>query len=180
MTTVKSSLQALVLALQTAWQKRSTRERQLLSTAAVVMVLALLWSTAMAPALRTWREAPARQAALDAQTSAMHQLQAQAQLLKKPSPITRAEAIQWLEANIPPSLGKGAKWSLQGEQLSVSLSDTSAEQLTAWLSQARERAQALPVQAQLQQAPSATDGVKAPADDDRAVRWSGNLLLSLP
>jgi general secretion pathway protein M len=180
MTAVKLTLKAMVLGLQTVWQQRSTRERQLLSTAAVLMVLVLLWSTAMAPALRTWREAPARQAALDAQTSAMHQLQAQAKLLKKPTPITRAEAIRWLEANIPTSLGKGAKWSLQGEQLSVSLSGTPADQLAMWLSQARERAQALPVQAQLQQTPSATDGVKTPADGDRAVRWSGNLLLSLP
>lgn len=180
MTSPKLKLQAVLLDLQTAWQHRAPRERQLLSAAAVLLLLALMWHKAIAPALHTWREAPARQAALDAQTSRMQQLQAQAQSLKKPTPITRAEALRWLEANIPPSLGKDTKWSLQGEQLSVILSGTPADQLAAWLSNARERAQALPVQAQLQQTPTANDASKSPTDGYHAVRWSGSLLLSLP
>lgn len=180
MTSPKLRLRAKLLDLQTAWQQRAPRERQLLSAAAVLLLLALLWHMAIAPALHTWREAPARQAVLDAQTSRMQQLQAQAQSLKKPTPITRAEAIRWLEENIPPSLGKDTKWSLQGEQLSVILSGTPADQLAAWLSNARERAQALPVQAQLQQTPTAKDASKNLADVNLAVRWSGSLLLSLP
>jgi general secretion pathway protein M len=176
----KLKLQTMVLDLQITWQQRTLRERQLVSAAAVLLMLALTWSVAIAPALRIWREAPVRQAALDAQTSQMQQLQAQAQSLKKPSSVTRAEAIRWLEANIPTSLGKDTKWSLQDEQLSVILSGTSADQLAGWLGQAREQAQALPLRAQLQQTALAADGSKTPADGDRTVRWSGSLLLSLP
>jgi general secretion pathway protein M len=177
---LKQKLQPMMAALQTAWRQRTPRERQLLGTATVVLMLFLLWNVAIAPALRTWREAPARQTVLDAQTRKMQALQAQVQALKKPSVITRVEAIQWLEASIPQSLGKDAKWSLQGERLSLILLGTSAEQLASWLVQAREQAQALPVQAQLQQTPLPTDVTKISAAGPSTVRLSGTLLLSLP
>jgi general secretion pathway protein M len=106
----------------------------------------------------------------------MQQLQAQAQAFKKPQAVTRAEALRWLEENIPTQLGTETRWQLQGERLSVQLSGTSPEQLASWLKQARERAQALPVQAQLQQANPASK----PDASEQAVRWSGSLLLSLP
>jgi len=168
MSALKQKLQPMMTALLSVWHRRTHREQQLLSAGAAIFVSVLLWNTAIAPALRTWREAPARQAALDLQTSQMQKLREQVQALKKPSVISRTKAIQWLEANIPESLGKDAKWRLQGEQLSVSLSSTSAEQLAAWLGQARERAQALPVKAQLQMV------------SDSAGRISGTLMLSLP
>ncbi len=180
MNALQHKLQGIRRDLHSAWQQRTPREQQLLSAAAGILVLALLWGVAIKPALVTWREAPARQSALDTQTSHMLQLQAQVQALKKPSAITRAEALRWLEANIPQSLGKDAKWSLQGEQLSVTLSGATATQLTTWLGQARELAQALPVQAQLQQTPSPTDKSKPAGPADNTVRWSGSLLLSLP
>ena len=45
---------------------------------------------------------------------------------------------------------------------------------------AREQAQALPVQAQLQQTPSPPATAKGPVNGDSTVRWSGILVLSLP
>jgi hypothetical protein len=120
----------------------------------------------------------------------MQQLQAQALTLQKPSAVTRAEAIRWLEENIPNQLGAETRWQLQGDRLSVQLSDTPAEKLADWLGQARERAQVLPVQAQLRQPPA--DNAKPPAantaasamgkpdEASRPVRWQGSLLLSLP
>ena len=120
----------------------------------------------------------------------MQQLQAQAQTLKKPSAVTRAEAIRWLEENIPTQLGAQTRWQLQGERLSVQLADTSPERLASWLGQARERAQALPVQAQLQRSPAEAAKPKAPNSASNAtdkpelashpVLWQGSLLLSLP
>lgn len=183
-------LAAVITPLNQAWQQRTARERQWMLMAAWVVLAAALWSIALAPALRTWQQAPAHQAALDATSQQMQQLQAQAQALKKPSAITRAEAIRWLEENIPNQLGAETRWQLQGDRLSVQLSDTPAERLADWLGQARERAQVLPVQAQLQQ-PSA-DTAKPPAPKtaasamgkpelaNRPVRWQGSLLLSLP
>lgn len=171
-----SSRTALRAALSQAWHQRTPRERLFMQVAAWVLVTFGLWSLAIAPALRTWHEAPTRQAALDATSNQMQQLQAQAQAFKKPQAVTRAEALRWLEDNIPTQLGTETHWQLQGERLSVQLSETSPEQLASWLGQARERAQALPVQAQLQQASPAS---KTDATG-QAVRWNGSLLLSLP
>ena len=66
------------------------------------------------------------------------------------------------------------------KQASEPLRHTPANQLTVWLRQAREQAQALPVQPQLQQVPTPPTAAKAPASGDSAVRWSGTLVLSLP
>lgn len=183
---VAAPLRASLIA---AWAQRSARERQLLSLAAVVLALAAVWRIALAPALQTWHEAPARQAALDRQSAQMRQLKAQAQSLKKPSAISRADAVQWLERNLS-GLGADAKLSLQGERATVSLQAAPADGLAPWLQQAREHAQALPVQAQLRQVSvpaaakpvPATPAVKAPdaAASSSAVRWSGTLVLSLP
>ena len=163
-------------ALTQIWQQRTSRERQLMLVAAWTLTASVLWSLAVAPALRTWQEAPTRQAALDATSNQMQQLQAQAQAFKKPSAVNRTEALRWLEENIPKQLGAQTRWQLQGERLSVQLSGTSPEQLAYWLGQARERAQALPVQAQLQQA----SPTNKPDASEQAVRWNGSLLLSLP
>ncbi|MDP4622765.1 MAG: type II secretion system protein GspM, partial [Hydrogenophaga sp.] len=103
--TSTQALQPLIAAARATWQKRTPRERQWLRLAALVMLLALTWRLALEPALTTWREAPSRQAALDQKTSQMRQLQAQAKALQKPTTITRAEALRWLEANIPANLG---------------------------------------------------------------------------
>ncbi|PUE06248.1 hypothetical protein B9Z51_15625 [Limnohabitans sp. T6-5] len=196
MSTWQNQLQAttapLRASLRAAWAQRSARERQLLSLAAVILALAAVWRIALAPALQTWNEAPARQAALDRQSAQMRQLQAQAQSLKKPSAITRADAVQWLERNLA-ALGADAKLSLQGERATVSLQAAPADGLTRWLQQAREHAQALPVQAQLRQVSEPATAKPGPASlaspaaktpdapaQSSAVRWSGTLVLSLP
>lgn len=148
-TTTPQALKAMQSALQQAWAQRSPRERQLLGWGAVALLLAALWSWALAPAWRTWQEAPAQQERLDAQTQTMRQLQAQARNLQKPNPITRSESARWLESNLT-ELGPNAKLSLQGERATLSVDAVPAQALARWISQARERAVALPVQAQLQ------------------------------
>jgi general secretion pathway protein M len=97
--------------------------------------------------------------------------------------------VQWLERNLA-ALGADAKLSLQGERATVSLLAAPADGLAPWLQQAREHAQALPVQAQLRQVSepatakpgTASPAAKAPdaAANSSAVRWSGTLVLSLP
>ena len=190
MSAATSSLAALRSALHQAWSQRSPREQQLLSLAAAVVLLAALWSLALAPAWRTWQEAPERQTRLDAQTQHMRQLQAQAKGLQKASPITRAEALQWLESSVK-DLGPGAKIQAQGERATLRVEAAPAAPMARWLSQARERAQALPLQAQLQQtqpaakgpaspaSPSATAAV-APSDKAADVHWRGTVVLRLP
>ena len=182
--------QALRLALSQAWSQRSPREQQLLRLAALLILLAAVWTQALAPAWRTWQEAPERQARLDAQTRHMQLLQAQAKSLQKSSPLPRAEAMKWLESSIQ-DLGPGAKIQWQGERATLSVEAAPAAPMARWLSQARERAQALPLQAQLQQTqpaakgpaspagPSATAAV-APSDKAAEVHWRGTVVLRLP
>lgn len=170
------SLQSLVTPVrkgwQAAWARRNPREQLLLGLGAWVMGLAVLWTLALAPALQTWQEAPARQALLDAQSQRMRELQMQAQSLQKPAAISRTDATQWLEKNLA-ELGPNARISLQGESASLSLQAAPAAALALWLSQARENAQALPTQAQLQQ-------VSAPGPDHNKATWRGSLVLRLP
>jgi general secretion pathway protein M len=170
------SLQTLVTPVrkgwQAAWARRNPREQLLLGLGAWVMGLAVLWTLALAPALQTWQEAPARQALLDAQSQRMRELQMQAQSLQKPAAISRTDATLWLEKNLA-ELGPNARISLQGESASLSLQAAPAAALALWLSQARENAQALPTQAQLQQ-------VSAPGPDHNEATWRGSLVLRLP
>jgi general secretion pathway protein M len=165
------------------WQQRSGRERQGLLLASACIALALVWRIALAPALQTWQEAPAKQAWLDQQSQQMQTLQAQAQELKQSHALTRREAVQWLEAHLE-DLGPGAKLQLQADAASVSLQAAPAQALALWLSQARENAHVRPVQAQLQQVtnpPSSTPSVATAAPNmDSAARWSGSLQLRLP
>ena len=161
---------------QTAWARRSPRERQLLGIGFGVLSLAALWLLALAPALRTWQEAPARQALLDTQSQRMRQLQAQAQGLQKPRAIAPTDAALWLEKNLT-ELGPNARISIQGDSATLSLQAAPAAALARWLSLARDNAQALPTQAQLQQVSPAGPGKQ---DHSPEATWRGSLVLRLP
>lgn len=167
--TTPHAVKAMQTALQQAWAQRNPREQKLLAWGAVVLLLAAVWSLALAPAWRTWQEAPAQQARLDAQTQTMRQLQAQAQNLQKPNPITRSESARWLESSLT-ELGPNAKLSLQGERATLSVDAAPAQALARWISLAREHAVALPVQAQLQ----------ANASSDTPGLLRGTLVMRLP
>jgi general secretion pathway protein M len=157
---------------QAAWARRSPREQQLLGIGFWVLALAALWMLALAPALRTWQEAPARQALLDTQSQRMRQLQAQAQSLQKPAAPSRTDAALWLEKNLA-ELGPNARISIQGDSATLSLQAAPAAALARWLSQARDNAQALPTQAQLQHA-------STPDPNSLDATWRGSLVLRLP
>lgn len=163
--------------LKAFWQQRSLRERRALGWAAVVLVLFSTWSVALAPALRTWQEAPAKQTALDQQTQHMLQLQAQARQWQAMPVIKRRQAIEWLQTHAK-DLGADAKAQVQGDWVHLTVQAAPAEALANWISQAREHAHAKPVQAQMQQVPSPNKpGTANPATQ---VMWSGTLQLSLP
>ncbi len=157
---------------QAAWARRNPREQLLLGIGIWVLGLAALWLLALAPALGTWHEAPARQALLDTQSQRMRQLQTQAQGLQKPRAIARNDATLWLEKNLV-DLGPNARISLQGDRATLSLQAAPAAALARWLSLARDNAQALPTQAQLQQ-------VSPAKADSPEVTWRGSLVLRLP
>lgn len=173
-----------VQSLQNTWQKlwgqRSAREQQLLGWASLVLVLATVWSLALAPALGTWLEAPDKQAQLDAQSQRMRQLQLQAQIMQKPPTLSRAEATQWLENSLG-SLGPNAQISLQGERVTLRVQAAPADALARWMSQARDNAQALPLQAELQQTEAVTSLTGSqPSGASRSARSAGASLPQTP
>lgn len=170
------SLKPFRAALKHAWAQRQPREQQLLRWGAGLLVLAALWSVAIEPAWRTWQSAPAQQALLDAQTQTMRQLKVQAQSLQKPNPISRQESMQWLQKNLS-DLGPNAQVSFQGESATLNLKASPPEALARWVTQARERALAMPVQAQLQ-----PETVTGPSDSaaKKTPLLRGTLVLRLP
>ena len=172
---------AIFQALLQAWQQRSPREKKGLTLVALLLTLNLLWSLALSPVWRTWQQAPAKQAELDRQTQRMRELQAQAKSLQTPPAHSGAQARQWLEASVR-DLGAGARIQVQGDRATLSVESAPADRMARWLSQARERAQALPVQAQLQQAapPSTNANAAAPLAGKPAMPSAGPAALTNP
>ena len=163
---------AWMQALRTAWQQRPVRERLGVLAGSALLMLILLWQIAIGPAWSVWREAPARQARIDARTRQMLQWQTQAQELQPVARVDRREALPRLQAAADRLLGPGARLQPQGEQLLVTLQAAPAEGLAQWLALARNEAQVLPLQARLQQ----------PDDTSRPTEalWQGSLLMRLP
>lgn len=160
-----------------AWEQRSPRERSALLLGALVLGMALLWQLLLAPALATWRMAPQKQAELDLQTQRMRQLDAQAQQLQAPARLPRQQALAWLEGTASALLGEGARLQVQGDQVQITLKAASASGLAQWLTQAREKAQALPHSVRLQRTPPARETVPGNAPE---TLWSGEMTLRLP
>lgn len=134
------------------WQARVPRERQALLAVAVVLALFVGWSFAIAPALRTLRDAPAQLDRLDGQLQQMQRIAAESAALRGVAPVSNAQAALALKA-ASDRLGDRARLSLQGERATLTLTNLDSEALRNWLVEARSGARARPVEAQLQRGP---------------------------
>lgn len=157
-----SALQALAPAREAArarWQRLAPRERQLLSVAGALAVVALLWFVAIAPAWRTLREVPAQREALEAQLQQMQGMAAEAQALRAVPPVPPDQAQAALTAAAQ-RLGAQGKLVPQGAQRMVlTLQGASSAQLAAFLGEARAGARARVLEATLNQTgPGSYDG----------------------
>jgi general secretion pathway protein M len=74
--------------------------------------------------------------------------------------------MRQLEATIRSQLGVSARYSIAGERVTVSLTNTPAAALAQWLAQVRTNARAIPGEAKLTR--NASGG------------WDGTLVLTLP
>ncbi|WP_423456620.1 type II secretion system protein GspM [Ottowia sp. VDI28] len=167
-TTARTSLQ--LAAAQ--WARLDARERRLISVAATVVVLALLWWLTLSPAINTLRVAGEQRQALEAQAQQMQRLQAEAEKLKALPKLSQSEALKALETAVKDRLGTGGKLSVVGDRANVTLKDVPADALAEYLADARANARATPVEARLTRAPGSAPGTPA--------RWNGTLSLSLP
>ena len=147
------------------WDQRPAREQHLLQLCGLLVAAALLWSLALAPALRTLRSFETQRAAQSTQLQTMLRLQAQAQALQALPPLSQAAATQALQLSVQQTLGASADMVVHGDNASVTLRNVSAESLAQWLASARTNARCTPLQAHLTRT---------------AAGWSGTLQMALP
>lgn len=153
-------------ALQARWTALAPRERVLVVAAAALVGLALAWWVALGPAITTLREAESQHRTLDAQLTHMQRLQAQAKAMQALPKQAPEEAMRQLEGAIRQQLGTSARYSIAGDRVTVTLTNTPPAALAQWLSQIRTNARAIPGEARL--ARNAGGG------------WDGSLVLALP
>lgn len=152
--------------LSARWSAMAPREKILVGAAAGLILFALVWWLAVAPALAVLRQSTEQHAALDAQLARMKSLQQQAQALQSQPKLNPDEAGRQLEATVRQRLGTTARMTIAGDRVTVTLAGTPADALAGWLAQARVNARALPTEARLTR--NAGGG------------WDGTVVLSLP
>jgi len=167
--TSPSPIARLTLALSVAMARLSSRERNAVTIAAWVIGLGLLWWLAVAPALDTLRQAPARHTRLDAQLGQMQRLAATAEGLRGQStalPPGRDEVLRALETATA-GLAGTAQIAVLGDRATLTLRNTPPEALAQWLAQVRINARLLPLDGQINREPGSPG-------------WNGTLVLSGP
>ena len=170
----KNALKTALAPLQQRWNALAQREQNLVLMAGSIVLLALIWWIAIAPALHSLRTAPARQAAAESQLQTMLQMQAQAELLRQQPQGNSADASTQLEQSLKTELGSSAQLQWLGNRAQVSLSNAAAPALARWLAQVRDNSHASVAEMKLNRNPGES------VDGAAVTRWSGNLLLDLP
>jgi len=159
--------------MKSEWRSRfkalPDKDRQRLKYLALGLFLSLLWFWNMAPALKTYREAPLQLAQLELQSQNLKSLQTQALALQKAPRMNAQNASTVLQQTVTEILGSSAKLNLEAGRATVNLAPTSADALAQFLASARVKAYALPVEAKLQKTKTADQEL-----------WRGTLILSLP
>jgi general secretion pathway protein M len=147
------------------WRQLKMSERRLILAAFWVILVALLWLLAIAPALKTIKEAPVQHRALDAKLQSMRALSIEAKTLQNQPKLGLDEAQKALQSAVSQRFGSAAQLNLAGERATLTLKNANPQELAQWLTQARVNARALPGEAKLNKT---GDG------------WDGTLVLNLP
>lgn len=147
------------------WRQLKVNERRLILMALWVILSALLWLFAIAPALKIIKEAPEQHRALDAKLQNMRALAVEAKTLQSQPKLAFDDAQKALQSAVTQRFGSAAQLNLTGERASLTLKNANPQELAQWLTQARVNARALPSEAKLNRN---GDG------------WDGTLVLNLP
>jgi general secretion pathway protein M len=147
------------------WRQLKMSERRLILTAFWLILAALVWWLAIAPALKTIKEAPAQDRGLDAQLQSMRILSTEAKSLQSQPKLGLDEAQKALQSTVSQRFGSTAQLNLAGERATLTLKNANPQELAQWLTQARVNARALPAEAKLNR---------------NGESWDGTLVLNLP
>lgn len=153
-TSLKAGWQAQVAP---RWLALSARERLAVGAAGAAIGVLLLWSLAVAPALRTLREVPPQRSLLEGQLASMRRQAAEAGQWRGQPPIALPQAQTALTAATE-RLGPRAKLVTTGDRATVTFTGIEGPALIAWLGEVRSGARARPVEAQLKRLGKAYDG----------------------
>jgi general secretion pathway protein M len=168
--------------LQTRWAALQPREKTLVLASAVLVLAALLWWLALAPALKTLRAAPQQHQALDAQLQQMKRLQAQATQMQSQPVLDQDASRRALDAAVKQRLGATTQVNVVGDRATIILKAVPADAIAPWLAQVRTNARALPVEVKLNRssAPPTTAVGKDAAPTTAQPQWDGTVVLALP
>ncbi|MGE8320022.1 MAG: type II secretion system protein GspM [Comamonas sp.] len=166
--------------LRQRWQALAPRERRLVSIAALLVVLAVLWWLLLAPAIATLRGAPAEHQRLDQQLAEMQALETQARQLQGGTRLSATQALQQVESSLAQQLGKSATLARQGDRITVTLTNAAAAPLQQWLAQVRANAHAVPLDMRITRGTASAGKADAKADAAAPSHWSGSIVFSLP
>ncbi len=173
---MKNAASSLRERATTSWERLAPRERNLVSAAVTLVVVALVWWVAISPALNILKNAPVRHAALDAQLQDMLKLQSEALKLQSEPKIDPSQAQASLQAATRATLGESAQLRIVGDRATVTLKNVPPDTLARWIAQARINARAVVVESRLirNAGAGATAGAGSPAG------WDGTITLGLP
>jgi len=156
-------MNAVLNRVRQLWQSRLPREQLLLSAAAAVVLVALLWTFALGPAWRLWQQAPGSRLQAEQQRSIMLALQERAQDLQKQARIDPAQSRAALSKS---AKELGAQLGGEGQRVIVELPRVPIAALAAWLQALGPQIGARVVQANLQESEPGF--------------WTGRMTLELP
>ena len=125
----QNNLKTALAPLQQRWNALAQREQNLVLLAGSLVLLAIVWWFAVAPALHSLRTAPARQAAAESQLQTMLQMQAQAELLRQQPQGNQADIRNLLEQSVKNELAASAQLQWLGNRAQVTLTNAPAPAL---------------------------------------------------
>lgn len=164
---------AVLSDLRAAWAQRwaslALREQAMVACAMVLIVLALIWWVAVAPALAKIRAAQAALPALDAQIQIMRSQAQEASRLNAQRPLSYDESLRALEGSLK-TLGAGATITVTDSRATVNLRAISGDAVASWLAQVRANARLVPVELRLKRAANSAA---------ESAAWDGSVLFNL-
>jgi general secretion pathway protein M len=147
------------------WRQLKASERRLISIAVLVILVALLWWLAIAPALKTLANAPEQHRELDAKLQTMRGLANEAKTLQTQPKMGLDDAQKALQSSVTQRFGTTSQLNLAGERATLTLKNANPQELASWMTQARVNARALPSEVKLTR---------------NGEGWDGTLVLNLP
>jgi general secretion pathway protein M len=142
---------------RTRWQALAERERRAISLVALLGGLFLFWSLAIQPAWQTLSKAPAELDRLDAQLQEMNRMAGESRELRGVTPVSATQTVASLQSATD-RLGTQGRIVIQGDRVTLTLTNANPEALKDWLSEVRSAARVRPLEAQLSRSASGYSG----------------------